>query len=100
MRAAFENLAGNLDLRLTGVVTPCFWPAAWIFRCAARFRRIGMVPGGPPVGGPLPDVANHVGDAVTIRRKRRYGRRALKAIFIAILVWELALPGIGHVRAI
>ena len=50
---------------------------ARIFWYAARLRRIRGMLGGPPVGGPLPDIADHVVDAVAVRRKRRHRRGAL-----------------------
>src|ERR1700732_1573918 len=48
MRAAFDDLARNLDLRLAGVVAPILAPAARILRNAARLRCVGFMLGGPP----------------------------------------------------
>src|SRR5207244_12477990 len=64
VRAALDDLAGNLDVRLAGIVTRCFRAAAWVFRDAAGFGRIGLVLLCVPVGGPLPDVADHVVNAI------------------------------------
>ena len=99
MRATFENFSWNSDSRLTGIEARRLRPAARIFRDAARFRRIGLVPGGPPVNGPFPDIADHVVDAVAVRRERGYRRSALKTVPAKILVREIALPGIGEVPA-
>src|SRR6266700_2411834 len=43
--------------------------AAWILRNAARLRRVSFMLGGPPIGGPLPDIADHVVDAVAVGRE-------------------------------
>ena len=60
MRAAFENLGWNSDVGLAGIVAVAFRTSTRIFRNAAGFRRIGVVPGRVPVAGPLPDIADHV----------------------------------------
>src|SRR5215470_4882273 len=95
MRAALDGLAGNLCPWRTGVVAVFFAPAARIFRNAARLRRVGCVLGGPPVGGPLPNIADHVVDAVAVRRECRDRRGAVEAVLAFILIREIALPGIG-----
>src|SRR5258705_11447471 len=103
MRPAFEHLARDSDLRLAGVVARLLRPAAWIFRNAARLRgrvrAIGLVPGRPPVGGPFPDIADHVVNAVAVRREGSDRRRALEAVRREILMREGALPGVRHVLA-
>src|SRR5262249_36327788 len=99
VRATLEHLAGNPDPRLAGVVACGFRPAARIFGDATGLRRIGFVLGGPPVGGPLPHVADHVVDAVGVWRKSRYGRGPLVTVVIEVLVRELALPRVGHMLA-
>ena len=99
MRAAFDDLAGDFDLRLARVVAVLLAAAARIFRNAARLRRVGLVLLRKPVGGPFPDIADHVVHAVAVGRKRRYGRRAIKTVLAAVLVREIALPGVGHVLA-
>ena len=99
MRAAFDDFAGDLDLRLAGVVAVFFAAAARIFRNAARFRRVGLVLLRKPVGRPFPDIADHVVHAIAIGRKRRHRRRAVKTVLAAVLVREIALPGVGHVLA-
>src|SRR6185312_1154749 len=80
MRAALQNLAWNADVRLTWIKAVRFGTAAWITRDAARLRRVGLVPGRPPVRGPFPDIADHVVDAVAVRRKGRHRRGARVAV--------------------
>src|SRR5215469_12397041 len=99
VRAAFNDLARNLCRRQAGIVTSLHRAAARIFRNAARLRRVGRVLGGPPVGGPFPHIADHVVDAVAVRRKRRHRRGAVETVLAFVLVWEISLPGIGHVFA-
>ena len=53
-----------------------------------------------PIGGPLPDVADHVVKAIAVRWKSADRRRALVAVVFQIFVREFALPGIGHVFAV
>src|SRR5262249_49074575 len=97
VRATFEHLARYPDLRLAGVIARGLRSAARIFRGATGFERICFVSVRPPIGGPFPDVADHVVDTVTIGRKRRYGRGAFVAIGGKVLVRENPLPSIGHV---
>src|SRR6478735_6882679 len=73
MRAALEHLARNADVRLAGIEASAFRATAWVQRDAAGLRRIAMVLLRPPVGGPFPDIADHVVEAVAVRRKRRHG---------------------------
>src|SRR6185312_367179 len=74
MRAALQNLARNADVRLTWIKTCCFGAAARIEWDAARLRRISFMLLRPPVAGPLPDVADHVVQAVAVGRKGRHRR--------------------------
>src|SRR5215212_6917860 len=99
MRAALDHLSGNLDVRQRGVVAVVLPSAAWIFGDAARFRRVGLVLRRIPVRRPFPDVADHVVDAVAVRRERRHRRSALEAVLTEVLVREFALPDVGHVTA-
>src|SRR5262245_66604593 len=75
MRAAFQDFAGNFDVGLTRIVAVGFGSAAGIFRYAARFWRIGLMLRRVPVAGPLPYVADHVVEAVTVRRRCSHRRR-------------------------
>src|SRR6516165_6177678 len=99
MRAALDDFSRNFDLRQTRIVACSLWAATRVFRNAARLRRVGLVLGRPPICGPLPDVADHVVKAVTVWWKCHDRRGALETIFAAILVREIALPGIGHMFA-
>src|SRR5579862_5298941 len=71
MRAALDDLARDLAVGLARIVALGLAPAARIFRNAAGLCRVGLVLGRPPVGRPFPDIADHVVDAVVVRRKRR-----------------------------
>src|ERR1700680_5000770 len=99
MRAALDDLARNLDPRLAGIVAVGLDPAARILRDAARLWRVASMPGRIPIGGPLPDIADHVGEAKAIRRKRIDRRGARVTIAYEILARKFALPGIGHMRS-
>src|SRR3981081_4445231 len=97
MRAALKHLAWNPDLRLTRVVARGLWPAARVFRNAARLRRIGFVLLRIPISRPFPDIPDHVVDAVAVRRKGRDRRGALETVSGEVHVREITLPGIRHV---
>src|SRR5215471_251802 len=84
MRAALQDFPGNADAWLTWIKARRLGAAARILRNTAGFRRIGFVPGRPPVGGPLPDIADHVADAVTVRWKRGDRRGALITVLAQI----------------
>src|SRR5882757_3423165 len=73
--------------------------AGRVFRNAAGLRCIGFVLLRVPVAGPFPDVANHVVNAVAVRRKRGNRRRALEAVVVQILSGKFALPCVGLVLA-
>src|SRR5690242_1616378 len=77
MRAALQHLARDADLGLAGVIAPLRAPATRVVRNAAGLRGIGLMPGGPPIGGPLPDIAHHVVKAVAVWRKLPHRRGAL-----------------------
>src|SRR5439155_18142564 len=94
MRATLQDLARDPDLRLAGVVAHLLTPAARVLRDAAGFRGIGFMSGGPPIGRPLPHIADHVVESVAVWRERIDGRGALVAIGLQVLVREGALPGI------
>src|SRR3954452_18510086 len=66
VRAALQDLARDPDLRLTGVVTGLFAPAAWIVGNAASLWGLGLMFRGIPVGRPFPDVADHVDKAIAV----------------------------------
>src|SRR6188768_3009009 len=81
MRASLQDFSRNPDRGLTSVVAGVLAAAARILRNAAGLWRIGFVLLRPPVGGPFPDVSDHVVDAVAVRRKRGHRRGALIAVF-------------------
>src|SRR5580704_18028225 len=70
MRAAFQHLARNADLRPAGVVALRLRGPAWILRHAARLRSIGRVARRPEIRRPLPHVANHIVEAVAVGGER------------------------------
>src|SRR5580704_19416298 len=96
VRATLDYLARDSDVRLAAVVALILAPAARIFRNAARLRCVGLVFCRPPIRCPFPDVADHVVEAVAIRRERHDGRRAPAAVRREIQMREDSLPGIGH----
>ena len=91
---------GNLDLRQSRVIARSLRSAARIFRDAARLRRIGLVLLRIPIRRPFPDIADHVVQAVAVRRERRDRRSALEAVLAKILARKFTLPGIGHMLAV
>ena len=70
MRATLDDLARDFDVRLPRVVATVFAATARILRNAAGLRRIGLMLPGVPIGRPFPDIADHVVQAVAVRRKR------------------------------
>src|SRR5258705_1766178 len=98
MRAALDDLAGDTDVRLAGIVASLLATPARVCGNAARLRRLGLMPGCVPVRRPFPDIADHVVQAIAVGREGLHRRGALVAILIEILEWKFALPGVGHVR--
>src|SRR4029079_16192169 len=99
MRATLDDLSRNPDPRLAGVVAAVLASAARILRDAAGLRRVRLVLWREPVGGPLPDVADHVVHAVAVWRECRHRRGTLEAVLVEVLSREFALPGVRHVPA-
>src|SRR5262245_57235812 len=97
MRAAFQDLTRDLDVRLAGVVARLLASAARILWNAARLGRIAFVLGRPPICGPFPHIADHIVEAVAVGRKRGHRRRALVTIEAQILARKFSLPGIRQV---
>src|SRR5262249_6968585 len=100
MRAALQNLARNADVRLTWIKARAFRSSAGVLRNTAGLRCLRLVVRGPPVERPFPDVADHVIEAIAVRRKSRHRRRALKSVFAEVLRRKIPLPGISHVLAV
>ena len=100
MRAALQHFAWNPDLRLAGIETFRFRPAARVLRDAAGFRSVGRMPRRPEVGRPLPHIADHVVKAVAIRRVTFDRRSPRPPVSLGVLERELALPGVRHMLAL
>src|SRR4030095_5934007 len=49
-----------------------------------------------PIRGPLPYIAGHITEPVSVCRKRADWRGPFVAVDQKVLVGELALPGVGH----
>src|SRR5215471_17247546 len=49
--------------------------------------------------GPFPHIADHVADAVSVRRERGHRRGALVTIELEILIRKRALPSVRHLLA-
>src|SRR5208282_3718766 len=97
VRAAFDNLARNPELRLRGIVTLGGRGNARINgRAAAGFDDFVGVARDKPITRPFPYVTCHIVQTVTVRRKGSDGRRALVAVAEQVLPGELSLPTIGH----
>src|SRR5262245_14198365 len=94
MRATLQYPARNSDVGLARVIAVLFAPTARIFGNAARLRRVRLVLCGIKIAGPFPDIADHVDNAVPVRRKLVDRRSAGEAIGAGILMRKLALPGI------
>ena len=86
-----QYFSRDADAGLTWIKALNLQAAARIERYTARLWRIGLMLVGPPVGGPFPDIADHVVDAVAVRRECRHRRGALKAVQIEILDRENCL---------
>src|SRR5277367_1423279 len=88
MGAAFQYLARDADGGLARVVARFHRAAARILRHTAGLAGIAFVPRRIPVGRPLPDIADHVVDAIGVGREGADRRGARPAIGSQILVWE------------
>src|SRR5438046_2252601 len=69
MRAAFDDLPWNFYVGRSWVVAVGLAPTARVLRDAAGLWRIGFMPWRVPVGGPFPDVADHVVQPVAVWRE-------------------------------
>src|ERR1044071_5890930 len=98
MRAALDHLARDADVGLTWIKASRFGTAARIARDTARLRFLSFVILRPPIGGPFPDIADHVEHAIAVGRKRRHRRGSLIAVVAPVLLRKFALPGVGHVH--
>jgi hypothetical protein len=60
----------------------------------------GGVVGGPPVGGPLPDIADHLVQTVAVRRVSADGGGTAVPVVQRVLGGEGALPDVAEVLAV
>src|SRR5262245_28513679 len=98
MRAALHHLARNADrglARIVALLLACAASTAAAAVLSARSLMLWRI----PVGGPLPDIADHVVEAKAVRRKRTDRRGALAASALAAFVRKHAIPGVGHAPA-
>src|SRR5206468_12889868 len=96
MRAAFDDLSWNFHIGGSGVVAVGLAAAARVLRNAARLHGIRLMLRRIPVGGPLPDIADHVVQPVAVWRECTDRRGALETIGIGVLAREFPLPGVCH----
>src|SRR5262245_10725235 len=68
VRTALQHLSGNGDLRDARVIAVLQRAADRVLGSAAGVYGDLIRRRGPPVAGPLPNVADHVGKAVAVRR--------------------------------
>src|SRR5215469_769713 len=96
MRAALQYLARDRDFRLSGIKARLAYAAARVLRDAAGFERVGLVPRGVPVVGPFPDIADHVDEAVAVRREGADRRGTLVPVACQVFERKHPLPSIRH----
>src|SRR3954453_1399762 len=99
MRAALQHLTRNPDVGLPRVVAIRLGATARVLWYAARLPCIRLVLWRVPVRRPLPDIADHVVDAIAVGRKCRHRRGALVSVVIVVVERKFTLPGVGPVRA-
>src|SRR6516225_2710944 len=95
-RASLDDLARDARARLLRVVARLHPAARRPRRPAAGLRWVGFVALGEPVAGPLPDIADHVVEAVAIGREAADRRGALEAVGLQILPRKIPLPESRH----
>src|SRR5262249_18603318 len=96
MRAALQQLAWDANVGVPRVVNRLFGATAWVDWHATGFRLVARMPIGPPVVGPLPDIADHVEQAVAVRREGAHGGGPLEPVRGEIFDWKPSLPGVRH----
>src|SRR5262245_46783877 len=94
MRSAFHDLARNRDGRHGRIKALVALSAFGVKARAARVIDLAVLL--IPIGGPLPHVAGHIVETITVGRKTAYRRRALETIFFKVLPGKFTLPGVGH----
>src|ERR1700730_18340581 len=99
VRAALQHLTRNHDFGLAGVVARFLTTAPRIRWDVAGLVSVGFVSRRVPFAGPFPHVADHVVDAVAVRRECCYRGCAIVSVKLEVLVWKRALPGVCHLLA-
>src|SRR4051812_19540715 len=99
VRAPLDDLARNAGGCVARVVTADLRPPTRVLRDAASLGRVRSMPSGVPVRGPLPYIADHVAEAVTVGWKCADRGGAAVAVGGQVFVGESALPRIRHVTA-
>src|SRR3546814_6787012 len=77
-------------------MTVLFLTAAWIAGNAAGWRNLTGSCFRIPIGGPFPDIGDHVVQAQTVRRISPHRRCSLISVGEEILRWEQPLPIVSH----
>lgn len=96
MRSTLEHPARNFHARRR-IDTRIGIGIAGIARNAARLGGRFRVAHGPVIRGPLPHIADHVVEAVAVRRVKSDRRCSRETIVHRILDRKTSLPSIGHV---
>src|SRR5215472_5891106 len=65
-----------------------------------RRRQLLVVVRAIPVAGPLPYVACHVVQPVSVGRILGYGSNADVTVLSGVFIWEMSLVGVGHPLAV
>src|SRR6185312_7914919 len=94
MRAALDDAARHADRRLARIEAV---GGTRIARIAGHTRGLHSrcrMPGSVEVRRPLPDVTDHVIQAVAVWRETAHRRRALESVERGVLMRELSLPGV------
>ncbi len=99
-RTALDHLARHTELRLVPVEARRDVGAPRVGGHTAR--RVGVVgmPGGVPVGGPLPDVAGHVEQPEVVGRERTDGSGAGEPVGLRVAPREITLPEVRQVAPV
>src|SRR5262249_4296913 len=98
IRTTLHHLARDANPGCVRVVALlCFASARVVDRAAGSlYLAVILV----PVGGPFPDVAGHLVEAVAVGRERADWRCPLVAVLAQVLPRKLALPGVRHRLAV
>src|SRR5262249_36842488 len=96
IRSALQDFARYPVAWLTGVVALVLLAAAGALRDTAWLGGIRGMTRTEALGGPFPDVADHVVEAVLVGGERSDRGGAFVAVLGQVLPGKLALPGVGH----